>query len=332
MKSHDKPFLWTPDGRRWYVRKGGLYRRIRADYGTPEFDAIYWQIMGGRGAAAGRSFGELIESYKASDRWARIAPRTRRDYEPVLAYIAEKNGARDATRTLRRDVLAAMEANRHRVRFANLICTVLSQLFERAIDLGLMKDNPARGVVMIRTPAEKRQPHVPWPDWAVDRFRADATPRARLIFELGVGSVQRPGDWPRFNWGDYDGDTLRVVQGKTAAALVLPCTAVLRDVLDAARPAGAAPGEPILKAERGGGRLAFRTMQGLMLDERQRLGLAAFDLHALRYRGIQELAWAGCTDDEIAAYSGHTTLAMVRKYAGEARQIMRARQARQKRP
>jgi len=53
----------------------------------------------------------------------------------------------------------------------------------------------------------------------------------------------------------------------------------------------------------------------------------AFDQHALRYRGVMELAWAGCDNDEIASYSGHTTKAMIQKCAGEARQIMRARQA-----
>ncbi|WP_245736361.1 hypothetical protein [Roseovarius lutimaris] len=44
-----------------------------------------------------------------------------------------------------------------------------------------------------------------------------------------------------------------------------------------------------------------------------------------------ELAWAGCTDDENASYSGHTSKAMIIKYAGKARQIMRARQAAAKR-
>ncbi len=44
-----------------------------------------------------------------------------------------------------------------------------------------------------------------------------------------------------------------------------------------------------------------------------------------------ELAWAGCTDDEIASYSGHTSKKMIIKYAGEARQVMRARQAAAKR-
>jgi hypothetical protein len=57
----------------------------------------------------------------------------------------------------------------------------------------------------------------------------------------------------------------------------------------------------------------------------------AYDQHALRYRGVMELAWAKCTDDEIASYSGHTSKAMIIKYAGEARQMMRARQAAAKR-
>ena len=67
-------------------------------------------------------------------------------------------------------------------------------------------------------------------------------------------------------------------------------------------------------------------MARVMVRERKRLELMAYDQHALRYRGVMELAWAECTDDEIASYSGHTSKAMI-KYAGEARQIMRARQA-----
>ena len=63
----------------------------------------------------------------------------------------------------------------------------------------------------------------------------------------------------------------------------------------------------------------------------KRLGLTAFDQHALRYRGVMELAWSECTDDEIASYSGYATKAMIVKYAGEARQKMRAQQAAAKR-
>lgn len=42
-----------------------------------------------------------------------------------------------------------------------------------------------------------------------------------------------------------------------------------------------------------------------------------YDLHALRYRGVIELARTGC-DDKIASYNGHTSKDIIRKYAGEA--------------
>jgi hypothetical protein len=72
-------------------------------------------------------------------------------------------------------------------------------------------------------------------------------------------------------------------------------------------------------------------MARIMVAERKRLGLMRHDQHALRYRGVMELAWADCDDDQIASFSGHTTKEMIIKYAGEARQIMRAREAAAKR-
>ena len=155
----------------------------------------------------------------------------------------------------------------------------------------------------------------------------------REVLEIGVGSVQRPGDWVDFTWGDYDGDILRLRQNKTDRALALPCTAQLRQSLEAAK---AALGVTPIAARRiltqpNGNPMRYGYMSKLMLAERKRLGLEAYDLHALRYRGVKELAWAGCDDDEIAAYSGHATKEMIAKYAGEARQEMRARQAREKR-
>jgi len=206
-------------------------------------------------------------------------------------------------------------------------------LCEHAIDLGWMVNNPAKGVRALKTPEHRRKAHLPWPDWAVARFRAEASELPRLIFEIGVGSVQQPGDWVGFRWGDYDGDSLTLRQNKTDKPLVLPCTAHLKASLHGAKSALVAVPigtRPIL-VKRDGNPVSYRYMAQIMLKERRRLELEAFDLHALRYRGVQELAWHGCTDDEIAAYSGHATKSMIEKYAGEARQIMRARQAREKR-
>lgn len=77
--------------------------------------------------------------------------------------------------------------------------------------------------------------------------------------------------------------------------------------------------------------MSCRHMADIMLAERKRLGLETFDLHGLRSRGVMEVALAGCDDDEIASFSGHSTKVRIRKYAGEARHMMRAGQAAAKR-
>lgn len=329
-----KKYLWRHPKGYIYIRKGGkLVGRIMAPEGTAEFDREYWEYLNGKKLAARTSWSALVKDYRQSDRWASLKTRTRQDYEPILAYIIEKNGGQDMTRVTRKDAIAAQRANQHRVRFANYIVQVMSVLCEHAIDIGWMKANPVKGTRHIKTPDAKKQDHLPWPDAAVKKWRAEASQLTLLIFEIGVGSVQRPGDWPGFDWGDYDGESLRLRQNKTDKPLVLPCTEELKAALDKAKAAlsfAPLPSRPIL-TKASGDRMDYRHMARLMLDERKRLGLEAYDLHALRYRGVKELAWAGCDDDEIASYSGHATKAMIQKYAGEARQEMRARQAREKR-
>jgi len=329
MKAKPKRYLWQNKGR-WYFRKDGKYTPIDAEFGTAQFDAIYWAIMAGKGPVGRTNWAALIASYRACDRFTNLRTVTRYDYQRVMDYLLSKNADKDMTRLKRSDVLAAMEANKERVRFANYIPQVMSVLCEHAIDLGWLATNPAKGVRRIKTPEHKKQTHVPWTDEAVAKFRAEATALPLLIFELGVGTVQRPADLTRFKWGDYDGDSLRVVQSKTGVSLILPCTEALRATLDLVKPDPCNPSDTILRNALGMP-MQYDNMAKIMRAERQRLGLVKHDLHAIRYRGVMELALAGCSDSEIAAYSGHASLAMVRKYAGEARQIMQARAARAKR-
>lgn len=73
--------------------------------------------------------------------------------------------------------------------------------------------------------------------------------------------------------------------------------------------------------------MSYYKIARILRVERERLGVLEHDLHAMRYRGVMELAWAGCDDDEIMSFSGHKTI----KYAGFARQVMRATTAAEKR-
>lgn len=328
-----KKYIWHHPNGRLYVRLKGKYFPITEKEGTAEFDRQYWEILNGKPVEAKRSWSALIELFRQSDKWAGFSPRYRNDLEKVFLYLDEKIGKADVSRLTQPDIYDAMDKNKHRVRFANYIATAISMLSKLAIRKRWRLDNPALDIETLKVPKSRKKPHTPWPDWAVDRMRAEAEPVARLIFEIGVGSVQRPGDWIGFTWGDYDGDTLKLRQNKTDIPLSLPCTEALKAALDQAKADlgfSPMPNRHIL-SKNSGDSMNYHDMAKVMIPERKRLGLMAYDQHALRYRGVMELAWAGCDDDEIASYSGHTTKAMIQKYAGEARQVMRARQAAAKR-
>lgn len=328
-----KPYLWRHPSGRIYARIKGKLTRITAEEGTAEFDRQYWEIMSGKKAAAKTSWSALIKDMKKTDKWADFSNRYRKDLEQVFDYLEEKIGDSDVSRLTKADVYDAMERNRHRVRFANYIPTAVSMLCKLAIRKRWRNDNPAIDIEPLKVPKTRKKPHLPWTDWAVDKMRQEGQPLPLLIFEIGVGSVQRPGDWVDFQWGDYDGETLQLRQNKTNKPLKLPCTQALKAAMNQSKAELGFTPHPsrhiLTRAD--GSAMDYHAMARVMVAERKRLGLMAFDQHAMRYRGVMELAWAGCTDDEIASYSGHSSKAMIIKYAGEARQITRARQAAAKR-
>ena len=328
-----KKYLWRHASGRWYVRKGGQYYRIYADENTQEFDDEYWEILRGKRHVSKRSWSVLIEEFRKTDKWAGYKPRYRQDLEKIFDYLDQKIGSRDVKLLRAADVYNAMDKNAHRVRFANYIPVAVTLLAKLARRKGWLSENPAADIELLKVPDDRKKPHLPWTDSAVETWRKKADDLPRLIFELGVGSVQRPGDLNGFAWRHYDGTNLTLTQNKTGVALLLPCTPNLKIELEQLKEAlgdKANPDRPIL-ANEDGSPMSYFKMARIMRDERKRLGVLAHDLHALRYRGVMELAWAGCDDDEIMSYSGHKTKKMVIKYAGFARQIMRAGTAAEKR-
>lgn len=133
-----------------------------------EYDREYWRLMRGGGDHTYKlSFHKLIESYKQSPKWDRLAPRTKPDYSNVLEYLDDTIGKKNPAKMRRSSVIAAQIANRHRARFANYIPHMLSILFEHAIDLDWQRDNPAKGIEKIKT----GEGHKPWSQSAIAIFR-----------------------------------------------------------------------------------------------------------------------------------------------------------------
>jgi integrase len=115
-------------------------------------------------------------------------------------------------------------------------------------------------------------------------------------------------------WSDIDGEGMRVLQNKTGARLRVPFSPHLRTVLSSSPK----PGVTICAC----GRRELTSSRGAsdqIMAARINIGSEKYDLHGPRYSAASELAEPGCSDELIAAINGHSTSAMMRKYAGAAR-------------
>lgn len=102
----------------------------------------------------------------------------------------------------------------------------------------------------------------------------------------------------------------------------VPFTPHLRDVLASTQKVGVT-----ICAWGRGKPTSYRGAADLIMAVRRKIGAEKYDIHGLRYSAASELAALGCSDELIAAVTGHATGAMVRKYAGAARQKVRAIEA-----
>ena len=312
-------------GHLWFVRRGWQSQRIYSEFPSEAFWAEYARVQKGiPPIPKGKTFTALIASYKRSDRFARLAPRTKSDYDKVMGFLQDQIGPLDPSRMQRKDIIRLQSENADAVRFANYCVQVIRILMEHAIDIGWREQNPAKGIRLIKADTEPRKP---WPDDLIAKYRQTATGRALLVFELCIGTGQRIGDVLKMKWGDIEGDGINVRQNKTGATLWIPFTPRLRTALDAAEKRSVF----ILTNLRATGPWSYRGASQAIRKVRVKIGAENYDIHALRHTTTSELAALGLGDEFIMAVTGHRSAASVRHYSEKARQRKRALEAQKNR-
>ncbi len=164
----------------------------------------------------------------------------------------------------------------------------------------------------------------PWGAEQVAAFRAHHPlgSRARLAFELLLGTAQRRGDIVRMGPQHVRDGLLHVTQQKTGAELAIPILPELQAALDATP-----SGHLTFLATEYGKPFAAAGFGNWFRDRCNEAGLQGFSAHGLRHTACARLANAGATGHEIAAWSGHRTLREVSRYTRSADQRALARAA-----
>lgn len=309
----------------YFCKRGQRAIRITSEPGTPEFAAEYARLLRyDYSQAPTQNIGKLIDHVKSSPWWEKLARNTKKSYTRHFDYFKETMGQIDPKAIKRQHVIAMRDANADRPTDATRKVRCLSVLLERAIDIGWLTHNPAKGVSGLASTREKR---TPWPQDMIEAFRAEADERTRLIFEMLLGTGQRIGDVLAMQWSHVTAEGISVAQEKTGARLVIPPTPTLARVLAATPRRGLfiitqANGKPVSY------NLAWKDFMAV----RRKIGAEAWDIHSLRYAAASEIATLpGMTEAHVMSVTGHSAAAMVRLYAGAAIQKARAKEAQGKR-
>jgi len=142
-------------------------------------------------------------------------------------------------------------------------------------------------------------------------------PLQRVVI-LARYTAQRGGDLCAMTWSAYDGSTIRLRQQKTKTDLVIPVHSALKAELDEWRRTASAV--TILVSENGRPWRADHPSR-ILPTALAKIGLPdELNVHGLRKLAAASFADAGCTTHEIAAITGHKSLAMVQLYTASANQ------------
>lgn len=315
----------------FYFRQPGLPRaKLPGIPGSSEFMAAY---NAAKQAAplppkvkaavhAPGSFERLIADYFKSPKFLKNRPSSQAVTRGILLRFAAIHGHRLVADMQPRNMLKIMADMAQTPAAANNLLKKLRALFKFAQVMGYCRHDPTIGVDKYREGT-----HHTWDDLELAAFeqRWPLGTRERTAYALALYTGQRRGDLVAALWSDLDlkAGTVKVVQEKTGARLVIPVHTELRRALEQwprrhatilATPDGRGTSAP-----------AFGNM---MADAIDAAGLPdRCVLHGLRKAAARRLAEAQCTPHQIMAITGHKTLSEVTRYTKAVEQEGLAKQA-----
>jgi hypothetical protein len=149
----------------WYVRRGGKRIRIKAEYGTPEFEAEYQAAIASHQPATGAhttagTLGWLIECFRGSAAWLARSQSTRAKWDGLLRQAIETAGNTPLPAITSMAIRAGLERRAQTPAQAQHFLNVMRALFRWALKMQLVKTDPTAGV---QAPPRRRDAGIrPW--------------------------------------------------------------------------------------------------------------------------------------------------------------------------
>lgn len=271
-------------------------------------------IAPGANRAQPGTFDDLITRYYRSPDFLDPGDRTREVYRGVIERWRVKYGkgkVRDLEPRHVADMMAEMLPHRTA---ANMLRKRLRALMQFAIRQGMATTNP---VIATKPYKVEGTGFHTWSEDEIARYEArhPVGTKARLALDLMLWTGQRGGDARVMGPQHVKNKRLQVTQEKTGAVVSLPILPALAASIMAAKTGALV----FLLSEHGKpySRKSFGQRFRKWCDE---AGLPQCTAHGLRKSAARRFAEAGCSNQQIKAWTGHTTDSEVSRYTAAADQ------------
>jgi integrase len=314
----------------WYVRPlhHGPRIRIRAEYGTPEFEAQYLAALDGvpiirKTEVCTNSLAWLIARYRETTDWSTLSDATRRRRENIFESVIESAGRQPYARINSKTVEAGRQRRAQTPHQARHFLDAMRGLFRWAHRAGLVKIDPTAGVSNL--PRKRTQGFLPWAEEDVAAYEArwPVGTRQRVWLDVLLYTGLRRGDAVRLGRQHVRGGiaTLKTEKSGGMIEVTLPILPALQRTLDAG-PTGnltficGAHGNPLTKESFGNEfRYACRAA-GVQRSP-----------HGVRKIAATRAADNGATEAQLMAIFGWTDPKMAAHYTRNANRRRLAAQA-----
>ena len=234
----------------WYVRLGrGPRVRIRAQFGSPEFEAEYQAaittLRDGEPARQDRgtpiapgSLAWLIERYRETGAWTGLSLATRRQRENILKHVLELAGSQPASRITKAAIVAGRDRRAKDTPFqARHFLDTMRGVFRWAVEAGLIKADPTAGVSDPTLPTSEGFAVWTEDDVAAYQKQWPIGTRQHVWLDVLLYTGLRRGDAVRFGRQHVRDGVGTIKTEKTDTEVSLPILPVLAETL-AAGPCG----------------------------------------------------------------------------------------------
>jgi integrase len=299
--------------------------------GSDEFMAAYAAALAEQtprveiGATRTRagSISAMVVGYVGSAAFHNLAVASQNEYRRIFERMRNDYGDLGIATLARKHVVRMLDAKAAHPSAARDFLRCMRLLVHYAISIGVREDDPTAGV---RVKLPKSDGYRTWSEEDIAAFEAaypNVGSKPRLALALLLNTALRCADVVKVGRGHVRKDTIHVTAQKTKTPLAIPISTELATAINAA-----APSEHVvfLVNERGQAFTA-RNFSQWFRRECERVGLKGLSAHGLRKAACRRLAEAGCSVNEIAAISGHASLAEVARYTRRADQAKLARNA-----